>query len=72
MNLDSLGRLLLAAGIFLLVLGGAVLLVSRLGVSRLPGDLVWRGGRTTIYLPLGLSILASIVLTVLLNLFFRR
>lgn len=56
----------------LLVLGGIFLLLGRFGLDRLPGDLVFRRGNFTVYAPIGLMILASIVLTVVLNLFLRR
>ena len=56
----------------LLVLGGIFLLLGRLGLDRLPGDLVFRRGNFTVYAPIGLMILVSIVLTILLNVFFRR
>jgi len=48
------------------------LLLSRLGLHRLPGDIVIHGKNVTFYFPLGLSIVVSIVLTVLLNLLSRR
>jgi DUF2905 family protein len=38
----------------------------------LPGDIVIRRGNFTLYAPIGLMILASVVLTVLLNLLSRR
>ena len=56
----------------LLVLGGIFLLLGRFGLDRLPGDLVFRRGNFTVYAPIGLMIVVSIVLTVLLNLFLRR
>lgn len=56
----------------LLVLGGIFLLLGRFGLDRLPGDLVFRRGNFTLYAPIGLMIVVSIVLTILLNLFFRR
>ena len=56
----------------LLVLGGIFLLLGRLGLDRLPGDLLFRRGNFTVYAPIGLMIVVSIVLTVLLNLFLRR
>jgi hypothetical protein len=71
-NLETAGRLLLALGVLLLVAGGALILASRFGITRLPGDIVWRGERTTVYFPLGMAIIVSIILTVLLNLFLRR
>ncbi|MDQ3792884.1 MAG: DUF2905 domain-containing protein [Actinomycetota bacterium] len=71
-SLEGLGRLLIAGAIVLLVLGGIFLLLGRLGLDRLPGDLVFRRGNLTVYFPIGLMILLSIVGTILLNLFFRR
>jgi Protein of unknown function (DUF2905) len=71
-SIEGLGRLLIGGAIVLLVLGALFLLVGRLGIDRLPGDLVFRRGNVTVYFPIGLMILLSIVGTVLLNLFFRR
>ena len=56
----------------LLVLGGLFLLLGRFGVERLPGDLVFRRGNLTVYLPIGLMILLSVVGTIVLNIVFRR
>lgn len=72
MSLEGIGRLLVGGALVLLVLGGLFLLLGRLGLDRLPGDLVFRRGGLTVYLPLGLMILLSIVGTILLNLFLRR
>ena len=72
MSIEGLGRLLIGGAIVLLVLGALILLLGRLGIDRLPGDLVFRRGNVTVYFPIGLMILLSIVGTVLLNLFFRR
>ncbi len=56
----------------MLVLGGLFLLLGRFGVERLPGDLVFRRGNVTVYLPIGLMILLSVVGTIVLNIVFRR
>ena len=72
MGLDGLGKLLIGAAVVLLVLGGLFLLLGRLGVDRLPGDLVFRRGNATFYFPIGLMILLSVVGTIVLNLVFRR
>jgi hypothetical protein len=71
-SFEGLGKVLIGGAILLLVLGGFFLLLGRLGLDRLPGDLVFRRGNVTVYFPIGLMILLSIVGTVLLNLFFRR
>ena len=72
MGLAGVGKLLIGAAVALLVLGGLFLLLGRLGLDRLPGDLVFRRGGLTVYFPLGLMILLSIVGTILLNIFLRR
>jgi hypothetical protein len=56
----------------LLVLGGLFLLLGRLGLDRLPGDLVFRRGSVTVYFPIGLMIVISVIATILLNLLLRR
>jgi hypothetical protein len=71
-GLESIGRLLIGGAVLLLVLGGLFLLLGRLGLDRLPGDLVFRRGGLTVYFPIGLMILLSVLGTVLLNLFLRR
>jgi hypothetical protein len=70
--METLGKGLLAIGIFIAVLGIVLLVVARLGIERIPGDIVWRKGNFTVYAPLGLMIVVSIVLTIILNLFFNR
>lgn len=72
MGLEGIGKLLIAGALVLLVLGGLFLLLGRFGLDRLPGDLVFRRGNFTVYLPIGLMILLSIVGTIVLNFIFRR
>lgn len=72
MGFESIGKLLIGGAVLLLVLGGVFLLLGRLGLDRLPGDLVFRRGNMTVYFPIGLMILLSILGTILLNVFFRR
>jgi DUF2905 family protein len=72
MSLEAIGKLLIGGAIVLLVLGGLFLLLGRFGLDRLPGDLVFKRGDVTVYFPIGLMILLSIVATIVLNLFLRR
>ena len=72
MGLEGIGKLLIGGAVVLLVLGGLFLLLGRFGLDRLPGDLVFKRGSVTVYFPIGLMILVSVVATILLNLFFRR
>ena len=70
--METLGKTLLLFAVVLAVVGVLALLLSRLGMSRLPGDIVVHRKNVTVYVPLGLSIVLSVILTVLLNLFWRR
>ena len=70
--MSTAGKVLVAVGLALLVAGAIFLLLARFGVTRLPGDVVARRGPVTIYAPVGLMILVSVILTVALNLFLRR
>jgi len=63
------GRMVLFFGVVLVIVGGALMLFGRL---HLPGDLTFRTGNVTLYLPIATSIVLSIVLTVVLNLVFRQ
>lgn len=72
MGLEGIGKLLIGGAVVLLVLGGLFLLLGRLGLDRLPGDLVFRRGSFTVYFPIGVMIVVSIVATILLNVFLRR
>jgi hypothetical protein len=71
-SLEGIGKLLIGGAIVLLVLGGLFLLLGRFGLDRLPGDFVFKRGNFTVYFPIGLMILLSIVGTIVLNLFLRR
>lgn len=69
--MESTGKLLLALALVLSVAGGAFLLLGKAGVGRLPGDMSFGKGNWRVFFPLGTSILISIILSVLLNVFFR-
>ena len=74
-GLGSLGRTLLALGAVLAALGGLLLVAERfpwLRIGRLPGDLSVERDGFRLYLPLGTSILLSILLTLVLWLLRRR
>jgi uncharacterized membrane protein len=71
-GLEALGKVLIGGAVVLLVLGCLLFLLGRFGLDRLPGDLVFKRGDFTLYFPIGLMILLSIVGTIVLNIIFRR
>jgi membrane protein implicated in regulation of membrane protease activity len=64
-------RILIVAGIVLLVAGLLWPIITRLGLGRLPGDIVIERPNFSFYFPLVTSILVSVVLTALFWLFRR-
>lgn len=70
-----LGKLLLVAGLVLAAAGALLLLGDRfpwLRLGRLPGDLTIGKGDFRLYLPLGTSVLLSLVLSLVLWLLSHR
>lgn len=70
----SVGTLLLYLGLGIALLGGVVWGLERLGVrlGELPLDLHFKGKRGELSIPLGTSILVSVVLTAVANWLLRR
>jgi len=68
---ETVARILIATAIALALIGGALLLAAKLGLGRLPGDVVVRRGNFTFYAPVGLMVILSLVLTLVLSLLRR-
>jgi hypothetical protein len=68
---ETLAKILIATAFALALVGGALLLAAKLGLGRIPGDIVVRRGNFTLYAPVGLMLLLSLVLTLVLNLLRR-
>jgi uncharacterized protein HemY len=66
-----MAKVLIIAGVVLIAVGLAWLVGEKLGLGRLPGDVVIERGNTRIYFPIMTSILISIVLSLALWLFSR-
>lgn len=56
-------RLLIGIGLVLVLAGIAWPLLSRIGLGRLPGDIVIQRGSTSFYFPLVTCIVVSLVLS---------
>ena len=70
--MESIGKLLMGLAVVLFIAGGLVYLLGRSGGGFLPGDIVVRRDNFTFVFPVVTMIVVSVVLTVLLNLLFRR
>lgn len=69
----SIGKMFVMLGVFLVVLGALVMAAGKLfNLGRLPGDIFIQRDNFSFYFPLVSSIILSILLTVVLNIIFRR
>jgi predicted Co/Zn/Cd cation transporter (cation efflux family) len=71
---QQIGKWLIVAGIFIILLGGLIILLGRFGLIRLPGDLEFGSRNWRFYFPIASCIVLSIILTLILWLinYFRR
>jgi len=70
--METAGKVLLGAALVLTFLGVGALALSTVGVDRLPATLSWRSDNVTVFVPVGLMVVVSIVGTIVLNIFLRR
>jgi len=72
-DITSLGKILVAVGVILIVLGTLCTLGGKIPwFGRLPGDIYIQKKNFTLFFPITTSILISILLSLLLVLFRRR
>ncbi len=71
--MENIARLLVVLGLVLLVIGGLLFLLSRVGIplGRLPGDIRIQTENITCVFPLVTMIILSVVLTIVLNVIIR-
>jgi len=62
----SVAKALILTGLLLVLIGLAIAVGGRVGLGRLPGDIVYRSDRFTFYFPLATCILLSAIGTLLL------
>ena len=71
--MPELGKLLIIVGGFVVVVGLFLTLGLRIPfLGKLPGDISIDRGNVHFYFPIVTSLLLSVVLTLVLNLFFRN
>lgn len=73
MAIESIGRFLIYIGVVLVMVGGFFILAAKIPwFGRLPGDIIYRRDGLTIYFPVATMVIVSLVLTLLLNIVWRR
>jgi hypothetical protein len=68
----SPGRAIIALGVAIVVVGALVEFAPALRLGRLPGDFTFGNQNFRLFIPLGTSLLLSILLTIILALMNRR
>ena len=71
---QQMGKWLIAAGVIIAVAGVLVMLLGRVGLFKLPGDLEFGSKSWRVYIPIASCVLISIILTLIMWLisYFRR
>ena len=72
LDTSHLGRLLVVVGLLVAGVGLVLLAGGRFPLGRLPGDISGSRGGVSFYLPLGTSLVLSVLLTIVVNVFLRR
>lgn len=71
-GLENMGRLLILAGIFIVILGLVLIFANKLPfLGKLPGDIVIQKGHFQFRFPIVTSLVASLLLTVIVNIVIR-
>ena len=73
MPFSGFGKFLMIVGGVIFIVGGLMSLAGKIPwLGHLPGDIHFKRGNFQFYFPLGTSIVLSILLSLILSLFFRR
>ena len=70
--METTAKVLLMSAVVLAILGLGALGLAKLVVDRVPGTLSWKSDNVTVFVPIGLMLLVSIVGTIVLNVLLRR
>jgi len=72
-SLTDIGKLLIFFGIILILLGLVFTFAGKIThLGRLPGDIAIHKKGLDIYFPLATSLIISLLLTIIINIFFRH
>ena len=70
---SHIGMMLVVTGLVIAAIGIVVMFAGRIPfLGRLPGDFSFQGRGWSVHIPLATGLVLSLILTIILNLFFRR
>jgi hypothetical protein len=71
--MQEIAKILITFGVIFIITGGILTLFSKFPIfGQLPGDIIIKRNSFTFYFPLASSIIISLLLTLILNLIFRK
>jgi hypothetical protein len=65
----NMQKILIIIGIILLIVGLLYPYIKKLGLGQLPGDILFKTGNSTFFIPVMTCLIISIILTIIFNLF---
>ncbi len=65
-------KVFIEIGILFIICGFVLFLFEKVGLFKLPGDIVVQKKNFTIYIPIVTSILISLILTIIINVLLRK
>ncbi|MDK2835570.1 MAG: hypothetical protein PWP21_347 [Thermosediminibacterales bacterium] len=68
---ESMGKIFLTLGIFLVIIGLVFIFGGKLGIGKLPGDIYIKRENFSFYFPIVTCLILSLILTLIFNLFRR-
>lgn len=72
-SIYGLGKMIASIGLVMVVVGGLLMLAGKIpGLGRLPGDIMVQRDNFTFYFPVVTMIIISLILTLILNIVFKR
>jgi hypothetical protein len=71
--MQIMGKFLILIGILLIIMGIFFIIGNKIPyIGKLPGDITYKKDNFTFYFPLATCIILSLILTLILNLIFRK
>jgi len=68
LGIEPFGKTLIGIGILLVVVGIIMMIGTKFGIGKLPGDIYIQKGNFSFYFPLATCIIISIVLSIIFSL----